>query len=275
MEEKNNKGLIWLITILIVLVLGLIGYIIYDKTSLSNNKIENNTTTTTTTKKLEDNIDNSKYEKVSSFKLNLNGEEHNFYYKYFIIEGDSRFTNSEDIRVAKEEEIYAYYTLNVDIFIDNNKVKTIPVFYDTSNNKNQALNQIGNLNASNIKILEGEEGKDYLIYLIYEDAPMTDGRIIPFISNVDGEIIYEFDFELGGSMWVEDPTSKLYSQKDKGMGYQEYLIEKDKIYFLSYPDEFIESDYYMYLQENTLTINNDKAIIVKGNIYKGNGAGTM
>lgn len=272
MEEKNNKGVIWLITILIVLVLGLIGYIIYDKISL-NNKNETNTTTTimTTTNKKE----KSKYEKVSSFKLNLNGEEHNLYYKYFIIEGDSRFTNSEDIRVAKDEEIYAYYTLNVDIFIDNNKVKTIPVFYDTSNNKNQALKQIGNLNASNIKILEGEEGKDYLIYLIYEDASMTDGRIIPFISNVDGEIIYEFDFELGGSMWVEDSTSKLYSQKDKGMGYQEYLIEKDKIYFLSYPDEFIESDYYMYLQENTLTINNNKAIVVKGNIYKGNGAGTM
>ena len=30
-EKKNNKGLVWLIVILIVLVLGLAGYIVYDK----------------------------------------------------------------------------------------------------------------------------------------------------------------------------------------------------------------------------------------------------
>jgi len=43
MEEKNNKGLIWLIIILIVLVLGLIGFIVYDKAFVKD--INNNTTT--------------------------------------------------------------------------------------------------------------------------------------------------------------------------------------------------------------------------------------
>lgn len=49
-ERKSNNGLIWLIVILIVLVLGLMGYIIYDKV-LSNDKEKltgNNTITTTT-----------------------------------------------------------------------------------------------------------------------------------------------------------------------------------------------------------------------------------
>ena len=30
-EKKNNKGLVWLIVVLIILVLGLVGYIVYDK----------------------------------------------------------------------------------------------------------------------------------------------------------------------------------------------------------------------------------------------------
>ena len=54
-EKKNNKGLVWLIVILIILVLGLVGYIIYDKTIKDDNQLLNNNTTTTTTK-VETNI---------------------------------------------------------------------------------------------------------------------------------------------------------------------------------------------------------------------------
>lgn len=53
MEEKNKKGLICLIIILIVLVLGLVGFVVYDKTFAKD--INNNTTKTTTTKKEETN----------------------------------------------------------------------------------------------------------------------------------------------------------------------------------------------------------------------------
>ena len=41
-EKKNQKGLIWLIIILIVLVLGLVGYIVYDKLLLNNKTSVNN-----------------------------------------------------------------------------------------------------------------------------------------------------------------------------------------------------------------------------------------
>ena len=39
-EKKNNKGLVWLIVILIILVLGLVGYIVYDKVILRSNNIK-------------------------------------------------------------------------------------------------------------------------------------------------------------------------------------------------------------------------------------------
>lgn len=49
-EKKNQKGLIWLITILIVLVLGLVGYIVYDKVLLKEkNPVNNNATSMTAT----------------------------------------------------------------------------------------------------------------------------------------------------------------------------------------------------------------------------------
>lgn len=41
-ENKNNKGLIWLILILIILVLGLVGYIVYDKVILNDKNTELN-----------------------------------------------------------------------------------------------------------------------------------------------------------------------------------------------------------------------------------------
>ena len=47
-EKKNNKGLVWLIVILIILVLGLVGYIVYDKILLENEiSVDDNNITTT------------------------------------------------------------------------------------------------------------------------------------------------------------------------------------------------------------------------------------
>ena len=62
MEEskKSSKGLTILIIVLIVCVLGLGGYIVYDKVLSKNKEIENNNNTPSTTKKEENiNLDNS------------------------------------------------------------------------------------------------------------------------------------------------------------------------------------------------------------------------
>ena len=53
-EKKNNKGLVWLIVILIILVLGLVGYIVYDKVLLEDKTSVNNDETTTTTTNIKE-----------------------------------------------------------------------------------------------------------------------------------------------------------------------------------------------------------------------------
>lgn len=54
-EKKNNKGLIWLIVILIVLVLGLVGYIVCDNVLKDNNELSNNSNITSTTTTVNNN----------------------------------------------------------------------------------------------------------------------------------------------------------------------------------------------------------------------------
>ena len=76
-EKKNNKGLIWLISILIVLVLGLIGFVVYDKV-LKVDKINpsSNNTSTTTTEKKDENVDKDQLiEKKLCSKDIIFGEE--------------------------------------------------------------------------------------------------------------------------------------------------------------------------------------------------------
>ena len=87
-ENKNNKGLIWLIVILIILVLGLIGYIVNDKVLSKDKKPINNESTTTTTSSINENeelkvlngtftLSNNKYSYVcdnESLKVYLDNE---------------------------------------------------------------------------------------------------------------------------------------------------------------------------------------------------------
>lgn len=51
--RENKKGLIFFIVILIILILGVVGYIIYDNVLLNKTKAEKeNISTTTTNKKI-------------------------------------------------------------------------------------------------------------------------------------------------------------------------------------------------------------------------------
>lgn len=86
-EKKKSKGLIWLIIILIVLVLGLIGFILYDKTFVKDINKNNSTTT--------DNV-----ETTTSIKK-LSNEEIEKYLSYVPFEYDSQviyctWKNDED-----------------------------------------------------------------------------------------------------------------------------------------------------------------------------------
>lgn len=81
-EKKNNKEPIWLIISLIALVLGLIGFIVYDKVlkvdkTISNSNITSTTITTTTVKNSSEKI--QKKDRIIEFDshTNTNGENLN------------------------------------------------------------------------------------------------------------------------------------------------------------------------------------------------------
>lgn len=54
-EKKNNKGILWLVIILIVLVLGLVGYIVLDKVLSEDKASTNNNETNATTTMIKNN----------------------------------------------------------------------------------------------------------------------------------------------------------------------------------------------------------------------------
>lgn len=79
-ETKNNKGLVWLIVILIVLVLGLVGYIVFDKVLAKEKTLNKNETTTTTSKVTLENEEEK--DKVISIEINKNEEIDTSHYYY-------------------------------------------------------------------------------------------------------------------------------------------------------------------------------------------------
>lgn len=124
MEKKNNKGLIWVIIILIVLVLGLAGFIVYDKILLSSKKLESDNTIITTTTTA---IQNEK---------EINVED--YIGKWYINQEHAKATihqNPTTLDIVKENDYYnlsLYITRIGDFSIElNDDIKT---FIGTSEN---------------------------------------------------------------------------------------------------------------------------------------------
>lgn len=260
MEEtkKNSKGLIVLVIILIICILGLGGYIVYDKLSTKPTPTTDNTKSSTTKP-----INNeSEYDKTTSYDITLNNNNHKIYYKYKIVAGND---NYEDIELAKENGEYVYNELHAEIYLDNSKINDIVIYYDKENNINNVKSEKENLDLSNTKIIKGKDNKDYLIFTLEEPHQFLDGRKVFFISNDDGNLIYKYESEFDSSLTVNDSNSKFYNSSER------YIIETDKIYIIE--DAGNNENGTIKIQENILTIENNEAKIEKGNIYEGSGAG--
>lgn len=275
MEEKNNKGLIWLIIILIVLVLGLIGFIVYD--NLKEDKINNTTTTTSTTTSKVEETNNTLDENVlrrDNFIYEINNKQHQISYIYKYKTADEYYQNSTeeiDKDLAIENEEYVYNLLYLEILLDETKIDNIeiPLFYDTENIKvDNLINNISLLSRDTINIVKGND-KDYFVFTIEHKNLMIDGGVNPLIVNDEAELIYTLEFEDNSSLWSVDTKSKFY-REDNDSNYKPYIIENSKIYYLSFYDFNNDN---MYVQENYLVINNNKVDVLKGEIYIGNGAG--
>ncbi len=120
MQEKNNKGFIWLIIILIVLVLGLVGYIIYDKILKYDIPITNITTTTTiTTTNIKTDLSNAEKEwekeKITVYNDIINMLDE-FIKKEF---------NEYDIKFNYDymDDIIAKNNIVISAMMDNDKIK--------------------------------------------------------------------------------------------------------------------------------------------------------
>lgn len=260
MEEtkKNSKGLIVLVIILIICILGLSGYIVYDK-MLNKQTPTTDKTKSSTTKPINK---ESEYDKTTSYDITLNNNNHKIYYKYKIVAGND---NYEDIELAKENGEYVYNELHAEIYLDNSKINDIVIYYDKENNINNVKSEKENLDLSNTKIIKGKDNKDYLIFTLEEPHQFLDGRKVFFISNDDGNLIYKYESEFDSSLTVNDSNSKFYNSSER------YIIETDKIYIIE--DAGNNENGTIKIQENILTIENNEAKIEKGNIYEGYGAG--
>ncbi len=260
MEEnnKNSKELIILIIILIVCILGLGGYIVYDKMLNKTTQITDNIKSST--KKPINN--ESEYDKTTSFDITLNNNNHKIYYKYKIVAGND---NYEDIELAKESGDYIYNELHAEIYLDNNKIKDTVIYYDKEKNINNVKSEKENLDLSKTKIIKGKDNKDYLIFTLEEPHQFLDDRKILFISNDDGNLIYKYEPEFDSSLTVNDSNSKFYNSSER------YIIDTDKIYIIE--DVGNNENGTIKIQENILTIENNEVNIEKGNIYEGSGAG--
>lgn len=255
-NNKNSKGLIILIIILIICILGLGGYIVFDKMLNKPTQTTDNTKSSTTKP-----INNeSEYDKTTSYDITLNNNNHKIYYKYKIVAGNDHY---EDIELAKENGEYIYNELHTEIYLDNNKINDTIIYYDNENNIINAKDKKENLDLSNTKIIKGLDNKDYLVIMLEEPHQFLDGRKVFFISNDEGKLIYKYKPAFNSSVYVTDPTSRFCNSNER------YIIEENKIYIIDYAVENETTK----VQESILTVDNNIVNIEKGNTYEGGGAG--
>lgn len=256
MEEnkKNTRGLIVLVIILFICVIGLGGYIVYDKLlNKSSQSIDNSKSTKTPEINEKNNFD-----KIVSYDITLNNKPHKIYYKYKIEKTDN--SDYENINQAKENGDYIYNELHVEIYLDNQKLNNIIIYYDTENNIENVKNTKEILDLSNIKVLKGTDNKDYLVFVIEEDNINIDGRKVLFITTEAGSVIYNYEPEFNSSISVTNSNSKFYNINEQ------YIIESNRIYVA----EIVENNESetSNIQENIITVQDDKINIEKGNIYE-------
>lgn len=286
-KTKNSKGLIWLIIILIILILGLVGFIVYDKVlSSNNNKVDLTKSSTTqpitTNDNKETQLDNKNTLKKETFTYNLNNKEQKITYIYKYKTSSDYYSKEEyadmDVEIYKEQDEYVYKYIYLEILVNGTKIENVelPLYYDTQNiETDKLIDNISLLTSDTINSVKGTD-KEYFVFTIEHQNLITDGGTDPLIVNDDGKLIYTLKFEDSSSLWSLDETSKFYF-KENDPNYKTYIIDDTKIYYITGTiDKEIDYNYddnTFPVQENYITINNDKIEITEGPITRGMGAG--
>lgn len=285
-KTKKSKGLIWLIIILIIVILGLIGFIVYDKVLTTNNNLVDptkssttkQTTIQTTNNNEEPQLDNKNTLKKDTFTYKLNNKEQKITYIYKYKTSSDYYSKEEykdiDVELYKEQGDYIYNYVYLEILINNKKIENveIPLYYDTEDtNIDTLINKIDLLSSDTINTIKGTD-KEYFVFTIEHKNPMIDGGTNPLIISDEGKLIYTLELLDNGSLWSLDQTSKFY-KKENEENYQQFIIEDTKLYYLIYRYDLNENSDKTYVQENYITIKNDKIEITEGSVTIGDGVG--
>lgn len=191
-EKKNNKGIIWVIIILIFLILGLIGYIVYDKVVLENNSMNNNvlnnTTTTTTTIKNQETLTEEEINKYLS------------YVPFSLLHEDAYHSNSTNINNVNKAAIlftvFHHDSLENSTYGDNENCFGESCIIEESFNKK--LEEMYNVKIDSFKsvYVESEKWKNFESYLLLKEGHYFElgyggGKYKSQVSNISSEILNE------------------------------------------------------------------------------------
>jgi len=258
--KKNNTGLIWLVVILLILVLCLIGYIIFDKT-LYKVTTNNEKTTTTKNEKEENNT-----LRRDNFIYDLNNKKIHISYVYRKM-NSSEFVlwkeNSNNDEIKNANDIYNMIYLEILLNEKKLELEKIPLYYNYESDED-LLNQIHFLSSDTINTLRGSD-LEYLVFTIEHAHPYVDGGVNPFIVNGEGNVIHSIVFQDNTGWWTTDESSIMHN---KG----EYYLTDDTLYYLM-PNCERTNDSGLYFDQYLLNVSDNKVIIEKQDTYKGEAAG--
>lgn len=258
--EENNKGIIWLIIILIILVLGLVGYIVYDKVIL-NDKIpvnNDNTTSTTINNTIQSNVNlPKKYEikkkEAIKFEFNKNYSDNQKdlieYIEYPVINGD-------------DESI-----VNLNKTILQNVDKVINELKDEG--KIVTDNEYNDL--CYLKIQDDGQKKEYCEYTLLEYNIKSSSKYLTIIEEESGKCLNCTGYQLPLNFYIIDKTTNKMINNSEIISSIDNLSElkNDLINFIK--NNFENFDYFTYIEKSKFIrdisnlINNDEYIIYYDN----------
>lgn len=239
--KKGNKVTLFVIILLVLLIIGLGGFIVYDKFIKDDATVE----------KLDDNDKDKATEeieylgtqiKVDDFAYYINGKKHNisFVYSYGEVEEDSDY--DYDI----------YLTLALDgTLLDNTRTK-IQLYEGKEIDENK-------LNLKNIDIVEifyGADSKEYLAISIIETPVYYIERVNSYIINDEGKILTNINTGFNYAL-VESTKSLVYEN--------EYYVSKSDGAFYYLDGENIVGEMKTSGGDENVTVQEYK-ITVKDNV---------
>lgn len=259
-ENKKSKKIVWIITAIIILILGIVGYIVYDNFLKVDKTIPNygNNDTTTTTKKVEKDLT------LMKFKDNDTSVESIVLDYMESCRNDNNCFEIEDNKNYQEEEINENIKItcnNYDYQTDNEENKfCYSANLKIDNKVNFKYSNDWSVGLSKINILKSNE-----FYIIQEQSlNYGRGRIVIF--DINGNQLKE----------INNTTTYLTALDNKGnfietnIAKDEYKIKliNNKLYFAYTDDDYdnfcIESrDNYIYLVYIDLKNNFNKVELQK------------